>query len=105
MTDIISATHPIFVLGTHLKDTPAHILAHYEARLLRYFEMADARLARNRYLAGQEICVADFALYPTAHFRRPLIERSNSTPHLERWLAEVGDRPGVTRGMAVPADE
>ena len=103
MTDIISATHPIFVLSVQLKDTPPDIIAHYEARLMRYFEVADAQLARTPYLAGKEICVADFALFPTAHFRLPLIERSNGTPHLRRWLDDVYRRPSVQRGIAVPS--
>lgn len=103
MTDVISATHPIFVLGVQLKDTPAHIIKHYEERLMKYLNIADDQLSRHRYLTGDEISIVDFALYPTAHFRLPLIERSNGSWHLRRWLEDMGMRPGVRRGMAVPA--
>lgn len=102
MTDVISATHPIFVLTVQVKHTPPDIVAHYENRLLHYFHRADEQLARSPFLAGDEITVADLALYPTAQFRRPLIRRSDRTGHLQRWLADVGARAGVQRGMSVP---
>jgi GST-like protein len=102
MTDIISATHPIFVLSVQLKDTPKHIIEHYEERLIRYLRLADTQLERNPYLTGSEISIADLALFPTAHFRLPLIQKAEGTLHLQRWLEEIGRRPGVQRGMAVP---
>ena len=92
MTDVISATHPIFVLTVQVK-----------SRLLHYFHRADEQLATSPFLAGDEISVADLALYPTAHFRLPLISRSERTGHLQRWLTEVGARAGVQRGMSVPS--
>ncbi|WP_210489590.1 glutathione S-transferase family protein [Microvirga antarctica] len=102
MTDVISATHPIFVLTSELKDTPEPIIRHYEARLMRFLGQADAQLGRTPFLAGDEISVADFALYPTAAFRQKLLDRVGGVPNLRRWLTEVGARQGVARGMAVP---
>jgi len=102
MTDVISATHPIFVLNSELKDTPPHIIAHYEGRLLRFLGQADAQLAASPWLAGDEITVADFALYPTAAFRTRLLDRVGGLPSLRRWMAAMAARPGVARGMQVP---
>jgi glutathione S-transferase len=102
MTDVISATHPIFVLGSELQDTPPHIIAHYEARLMRFFGVADARLESSPYLAGNDVTVADFALYPTAAFRTKLLDRMGGVPHLRDWMARMAARPGVARGMLVP---
>ena len=102
MTDVISATHPIFVLNSELKDTPPHIIAHYEGRLLRFLGQADAQLAASPWLAGDEISVADFALYPTAAFRTRLLDRVGGLPALRRWMAAMAARPGVARGMQVP---
>ena len=102
MTDVISATHPIFVLTADLKDTPAPIIRHYEQRLMRFFGYADARLARAPYLAG-ELSVADFALYPTAAFRQKLLDREGGVPHLRRWMAELAARPATAKGMSIPA--
>jgi GST-like protein len=102
MTDVISATHPIFVLTSELQATPPHIVAHYEARLMRFLGQADARLAEAPWLAGENLTVADFALYPTAAFRAKLLDRVGGVPHLRRWMATMAARPGVARGMAVP---
>lgn len=103
MTDVISATHPIFVLGSELKDTPAPIIAHYEKRLLRFLGQVDAQLATSPYLAGEDVTLADFALYPTAAFRQRLLDRAGGLPHLREWMQRMAARPGVARGMAVPA--
>ncbi len=102
MTDVISATHPIFVLTSDVQDTPPHIIAHYEQRLLRFLGQADARLAAVPFLAGEAISVADFALYPTAAFRTKLLDRTGGLPHLRDWMRRMAARPGVTRGMQVP---
>ena len=103
MTDIISATHPIFVLTSELSDTPAPIIAHYEARLLRFLGQVDAQLAITPWLAGDEVTLADFALYPTAAFRQKLMDRAGGLGHLRAWMRRMAERPGVARGMAVPA--
>lgn len=100
MTDVISATHGLFMLAGPLK-APLPIVEQYEARLMRYLGVADHRLAQVQYLAGDEISVVDFALYPTVHFRRPLLDRNPRLTHLEGWLARVGSRAGTIRGMAV----
>ena len=103
MTDVISATHPIFVLTSELADTPSPIITHYEQRLLRFLGQVDAQLARTPWLAGEEITLADFALYPTAAFRQKLMDRAGGLAHLRQWMRRMAERPGVARGMAVPA--
>jgi GSH-dependent disulfide-bond oxidoreductase len=102
MTDVISATHPIFVLTSEVADTPPHIIAHYEQRLLRFLGHADAQLGRCGWLAGEKLTVADFALYPTAAFRTRLLDRAGGLPHLRKWMEAMAARPGVIRGMALP---
>lgn len=103
MTDVIAATHPIFVLNSELQDTPPHIIRHYEGRLMRFFGVADAQLATSPCLAGAELSVADFALYPTAAFRGKLLDRMGGVPHLRAWMGRMATRPALARGMLVPA--
>ena len=103
MTDVIAATHPIFVLTSEVQDTPPHIIHHYEGRLMRFFSVADKQLAISPYLAGVEITVADFALYPTAAFRGKLLDRLGGVPNLWAWMQRMAARPGVARGLLVPA--
>ena len=57
----------------------------------------DARLAGRDFLAD-EFSVADLALYPVVHTRKALAE---GLPNLNTWLARMGARPGVQKGMAV----
>jgi GSH-dependent disulfide-bond oxidoreductase len=102
MTDVISATHPIFVLGSELRATPPAIIGHYEQRLLRFLGQADAQLAKAPHLAGEAISVADFALYPTAAFRTKLLDRAGGLPHLRGWMSRMAARPGVAKGMQIP---
>ena len=103
MTDVICATHPIFVLSAEITDTPPHIIKHYEGRLLRFLGVADARLSQSPWLAGDAPTIADFALYPTAAFRRGLLDRAGGLPALGRWMEVMAARPGVAAGMQVPA--
>ena len=41
------------------------------------------------------------AVLPT--FREKTGDRLGETPNIDRWLQEIGARPAVKRGMAVPA--
>ncbi len=73
-------------------------------RLLRVME---GRLATAPYLAGTDYSVADIACYSwtlaaTTFLKAPLAETLGVVPHVHAWLATVGARPAVQRGMAVP---
>ncbi len=73
-------------------------------RLLR---VMDRRLAEVPYLAGAEYSIADIACYAwtlaaTTFLREPLKATLDAVPHVHAWLALVGAREAVKRGMAVP---
>lgn len=73
-------------------------------RLLR---VMDKRLGEGPYLAGAEYSVADIACYAwtlaaTTFLKEPLKETLGSVPNVHTWLARVGERPAVKRGMEVP---
>lgn len=79
--------------------SPANAAAVRE-RLVAHFSYADGQLAKNRYLAGAEVTVADFALYPTYHARREMIAAAPGLKNLVRWGSEIGQRPAVQRAIA-----
>jgi GSH-dependent disulfide-bond oxidoreductase len=85
-----------------LPDKPASAIAHFEKRMTNFLKYANDRLGKAEYLAG-EISIADFALYPVAAGSKDLIEKIGGLDNLKKWVAKVGARPGVTKGMAVPA--
>lgn len=101
-TDTAGASGMVFVMSRLIPEKSDANMAFCEERTLRYLRVADRRLADREYLAG-ELSIADFALYPLAALRRPLIDRAGDMPHLVRWSEAVGARPGVTRGMNAAA--
>ena len=73
---------------------------------VRLFGVLERRLGESPFLAG-EYGMADISAYTwTAAvlpmFRDKTGDRLGPTPNIDRWLAEIGARPAVKRGMAVP---
>jgi len=69
----------------------------------RIYGVRDKRLGEVPYLAGQEYTIADVATYPwVARWEWHGIDWANY-PNLKRWFDDVGARPAVQKGMAVPA--
>jgi len=73
----------------------------------RLLGVMDRRLDESEYLAGPEFTIADIACYPwvlagTAFLAPALGPIFNECPSVQRWLATVGAREAVKRGMAVP---
>jgi GST-like protein len=74
------------------------------ARLLR---VMDDRLAQGAYLAGDDYTIADVATYPWVSIAFPLVKAFKPDVvgdggNVARWIAAIGERPAVARGMVVP---
>ena len=102
MTDAAQASAYIHYTGRAEPAPDPHIVAHMERRFLGMVGDLDRRLADAPYLAGDEISIADIALYPTVATRKALIERAEGLAHLKRWAETMAAMPEVQRGMAVP---
>jgi GST-like protein len=75
---------------------------------LRLLGVMEKRLAVVPYLGGDEYSIADMATYTWVSAALGLVrgaagEAMPPTPAIDRWIAELAGRPGVQRGMAVPA--
>jgi GSH-dependent disulfide-bond oxidoreductase len=101
MTDIAPSSAILFLVGT-IPEITTSTRKLFEQRLIGNLRNADRRLSESEYLAG-EFSIADIALYPTVAFRRESIEQNGELRHLMRWMATMAARPGVQRGMRVPA--
>ena len=101
-TDTAASSMMIFVLSRLAPEKSEANVAFCEERTLRHLRAADARLADREFLAG-ELSIADFALYPLAVVRRPLIDRAGDLTNLVRWADALAARPGVARGMSAAA--
>ena len=76
----------------------------YRAEAHRLYGVMDKRLAENRYLAGESYTIADIATYPwVMRWDWHEIDLEKQCPNVWRWVREIGARPAVRRGMAVPA--
>lgn len=73
----------------------------------RLLHVMDKRLGEGPYLAGADYSIADIACYAwtlaaTSFLKEPLTGTLGSVPNVHAWLARVGERPAVQRGMEVP---
>ncbi|MEO0689261.1 MAG: glutathione-dependent disulfide-bond oxidoreductase [Pseudomonadota bacterium] len=81
----------------------------YAMETKRIFDVVDQRLAKNRFLAGDEYTIADIANWPwLAPFVAGMIYNEAKTflsiddyKNVGRWAREIAARPGVQRGRIV----
>jgi GST-like protein len=74
----------------------------YQHETRRLYEVLDGQLGRREYLAG-DYSIADIATYPWVLRHEWAGVSVEGLEHLQRWLAVVGERPAVQRGLNVPA--
>jgi GSH-dependent disulfide-bond oxidoreductase len=76
-------------------------IGRYQREARRLFEVYDRRLAGQEFLAG-DYSIADMATWPWIISHDWSGVSVDGLTHLQRWLAQVGERPAVRRGMDVP---
>jgi glutathione S-transferase/GST-like protein len=76
-------------------------IARYQGEGRRLFAVLDAQLAAHEYLAG-DYSIADIANWCWVRTAKWSGIALDGLPHLQRWLAAIGERPAVQRGIAVP---
>lgn len=99
-TDTAVTSGAIFQLANNAPEKSPANVAFLEQRLLGFCRVFDGRLAGREYLAD-EFSVADIALFPIVNLRRAAVEKAGNMPNLLAWLARVGARPAVAKGMTV----
>jgi len=77
------------------------VIARYQAETMRLLGVMDRRLADHAFLAGN-YSIADIACWPWVMQHDWAGLDISGLPHLNRWMAEIGARPAVQRGAAVP---
>ncbi|MGH7249078.1 MAG: glutathione S-transferase N-terminal domain-containing protein [Pseudomonadota bacterium] len=78
----------------------------YMTESARLIKVMDDQLGHTEYLAG-DYSIADIATYPWISIAFKLVagakpEVSGEAKNVERWVAAIGARPAVQKGMAVP---
>jgi GST-like protein len=82
----------------------SYALRRYGDEANRLYGVLNYRLYDRRYLAGDEYTIADMICYPWTIGWKGQGQNLDEFPHFKRWFEELGQRPGVQRGMAVGAD-
>jgi GST-like protein len=73
----------------------------FETRFKQYLKTWDESLAKQKYCGGDEVTIADFALYAVYGRCKGVVPALvEGYPNLDRWAAEIGSRPGVKKGMS-----
>lgn len=68
----------------------------------RLYQVMDKRLAQVEYIAGG-YSIADMAMYPWIDSHAMQGQSLADYPNIARWFEALSQRPGVQRGMQVPA--
>jgi glutathione S-transferase len=79
-----------------------YAIERYQKETRRLYEVLDRRLGEAPYLAG-EYSVADVATWPWVTLHGWAGVALDGLEHLQRWIQQVGERPAVQRGRAIPA--
>jgi GSH-dependent disulfide-bond oxidoreductase len=82
----------------------AYARRRFDDEVNRLYGVLNNRLYDRRYLAGDAYTIADMICYPWASVWTYLDEDITRFEHVQRWLGELAERPGVQRGMAVGAE-
>jgi GST-like protein len=82
-------------------------IARFAEESARLLHVLNDRLAQTPYLAGDDYSIADMATYPwisafLSMMAQALPENVRTLPATARWLAAIGSRPAVQKGMALP---
>lgn len=75
----------------------------YHGEAQRLSGVLDKQLAESRYLAGDELSIADFAIWPwTSRFDFQRLDL-NDYSNVKRWYLELAKRPGFIKGYDQPS--
>ena len=70
----------------------------------RLYGVMNNRLYDRRYLAGDDYSIADMICYPWTVGWERQGQDIEEFPYFKRWFEELGERPGVQRGMAAGSE-
>ena len=91
----------------HSRDKVPLAIERFTGEAGRLLQVLERRLEKSRHLAGNDYTIADVATYPwlvsATTFLKPVLgEIVEALPEVNRWMAAVGAREAVKRGMQVP---
>jgi GSH-dependent disulfide-bond oxidoreductase len=91
-------------VGLFSKDPNPVLVKSLAEEVVRLFTVLERRLSEVEYLAG-EYSIADIGAFTwISYIRQPIAKYATLPPAAaaDRWLAEIGARPAVQKGLRVP---
>jgi len=76
----------------------------YQGESRRLFQVLDTHLQDKEYLAG-DYSIADIANWAWVRTHKWSGVEIDDLPHLKRWIASIGARPAVGKGILMPGSE
>ena len=80
----------------------------FSMEVKRQMDVLDKQLEKNEFMAGDELTIADFAIYPWyGGMAKGLLYEAKdfldvtSYKHLGRWTKQLSERPAFQRGQVV----
>ena len=73
----------------------------YRTETGRLYGVLDRQLAKNQYVAGDFVSIADFSIWGWASLWEGQQQTLEDKPNLARWLDDMSARPGVQAGHAL----
>jgi GST-like protein len=97
---------PMFGQANHFnnysKDKIQYAIDRYNNESVRLYRVLDNRARETQWMGSDEYSIADMAIYPwTARHEWHRVDLAQF-PNVKRWYDQVGKRPAVQKGMAVP---
>ena len=81
-----------------------YAIERYTNEARRLYGVMNRRIARRRYIAGDEYTIADIAIIPWLRSWKNQGIEWDEYPHLKGWFDEIAARPAVARGVQVLAE-
>ncbi len=72
----------------------ADVIAFHAARLAGALKIMEAQLAQTRFLAGDDLTIADIACCSYLYYTEPFTFDRADYPHIDRWLDAIAATPG-----------
>jgi GSH-dependent disulfide-bond oxidoreductase len=101
LTDLSPTSTAIFLSTVVMPNKVPSVVGFFESRFIEQCRVFDERLGEAEYLAGDEVSIADFALYPVIFGRQALVDKTAGLQNLKRWAAKIGQRPATAAALKV----
>ena len=73
----------------------------YTNEAARLYGVMDRRLSEAEYFVGDEYTIVDMAIFPWLRSHEKQGQKMEDYPNVNRWFAEIGNRPAVQRALKV----